>query len=80
MPVIDNTTIRLYPNPATDGFYVNGIEGTFLLTLFDINGRMLITEKVTDNKLISIGTLTKGIYVVKIITNEGTIERKLVKK
>jgi len=40
----------------------------------------LITEKVTDNKLISIGTLTKGIYVVKIITNEGTIERKLVKK
>ena len=80
VPVIDNTTIRLYPNPATDGFYVNGIEGTFLLYLFDINGRMLITEKVTDNKLISVGTLTKGIYVVKIITKEGTIERKLVKK
>lgn len=80
LSAIDDTTIRLYPNPVTDGFYVRGTVGTVLLKLFDLNGRVLLDRRLTENSFISTSTLSKGVYVVKIITGDGTIERKMVKK
>ena len=80
IPTVNKASISLYPNPVMNDFYVSGINGTALLNLFDINGKMLLNKEVTNNKLISVGTLPKGMYVVKLMTGEGTIERKMVKK
>ena len=40
----------------------------------DLNGKTLLTKQITANENISAGTLPIGIYLLKIITNEGTIE------
>ena len=32
------------------------------------------------NENITVGTLPKGLYIVKLLTNEGVIERKILKK
>jgi len=75
-----NNSIHIYPNPTTENFKVNGLTGKVLLILTDINGIEILTRKVTDNESISVNTLPKGVYIVKIITDEGTVERKLIKK
>jgi len=77
-PSIDE--VNVYPNPVTDGFYVSGFEGTALLKLTDINGRLLLASNITSNEFVSIKMFSKSVYIVKIITSGGITERKLVKK
>lgn len=78
-PAIDSASISLYPTTVTDNFSVIGLEGTSLIKLIDVNGRVMLSTNVTKSGNISVGTLPKGLYMVKIITNNGTIERKLLK-
>ena len=72
--------INLYPNPTTDAFQISGIEGLVMLRLLDINGRLLLTRQVTGNESVSVSSLPKGLYIVKLITADGTLERKVIKK
>jgi hypothetical protein len=73
--------IKLYPNPTMDGFRIDGLgENHVTLTISDVNGRLLVTKKVSDGEYISTGTLLQGVYLVKIITTEGITEKKLIKK
>jgi len=80
VPTVNDESINIYPNPITDGFRIKGVEGTSNLRLTDISGKVLLTKQVTGNETITVNNLPKGIYIVKIKTTEGTVERKLVKK
>jgi hypothetical protein len=71
--------ISVYPNPVTEGFYINGLESTATLTILDLNSKTLLTKQVTGNEYVSISSFPKGLYVVKISTNNGTIETKVIK-
>jgi hypothetical protein len=75
----ENEKLTLYPNPATSSFKVKGIVSYATLSLYNMNAKLLLTKTFTDNETISVSTLPKGIYVVKISTKEGVIEKKLVK-
>ena len=71
----------LYPNPASTGFYINtGSTTSTPLSIYDINGRMMLTKQVFDKELISISSFKKGIYIVKIQTESGSFAKKLVKE
>ena len=70
----------VYPNPVTDGFFIKGLKEKGTLSLFDINGKMLLTKPVSDNEYIPISTIPKGLYIVKITTAAGTMEQKVVKE
>jgi hypothetical protein len=72
--------INNYPNPATNFFQINGIEGIVTLKLTDINGNLLFSKQVTNDESISVSLLPPGMYIVKLITSGGTIERKIMKK
>jgi hypothetical protein len=48
--------------------------------VLDLNGKTMFIKEVLGNENIKVGTLPKGIYIAKIITNSGTIERKIVKE
>jgi len=68
--------LSLYPNPATEGFYINVGEKKTLISIFDLNGSLVFTQQVIGKSYINITQLQKGVYVVK--TN-GLVA-KLVKK
>lgn len=72
--------VKLYPNPSSESFHVNGFDGNASLSLTDISGKVILTKQVSNNETISIDNLPKGLYVVKLITVEGIIERKLIKR
>jgi len=72
-------SIMLYPNPAIENIQIKNLDGVGSFTLTDLSGRQLITRKVTNNEFVSVSDLPKGIYIVKITTKDGTIEKKVVK-
>jgi len=72
-------TISLHPNPTTDYFQVKGIQDAALVTISDLNCRILLTKKIVGDENILIDTFKKGVYIAKIATENGTVERKLIK-
>jgi hypothetical protein len=71
--------IRLYPNPVSDGFRIGGVREPATLTLIDVNGAIVLSQAVNDGEYVSVSSLAKGLYVVKLQTGNGTLERKLIK-
>jgi hypothetical protein len=76
----DGGSIQTYPNPVSYSFRIKGIEGLASFKLFDINGRMILTDQVHCNSIMSVAHLPKGLYVVSITTMNGTINRIIIKK
>lgn len=77
---ISQLSVKLYPNPTSESFCISGFDGKATLMLTDISGVEILTKQITNNESISINNLPKGVYIIKLITNEGAVERKLIKK
>lgn len=69
---------KIYPNPATKAFQVSGIEGTVIISLFDLSGRVLMSKDVTDNEIVSVSSLPVGVYLATIQSNNTKKTEKLV--
>ena len=80
VPGINNTAIKIYPNPVTEYFQIEGIEGTAKLILSDLYGKMLLQKQIVNNEKIAEKNIGIGSYIVKVVTSQGTINTKLVKK
>ncbi len=72
--------ISFYPNPFIDGINITGLTNPGLLTVFNLNGVVLLLEKVIDNKYISLSNLPKGTYIVRISSIDGVTEKKMIKE
>jgi S-formylglutathione hydrolase FrmB len=74
--LISKEKISIYPNPVCDRFYVSGISDKLLqITVCNTSGQTIV--KVKNPRLsdgIDIRSLSKGIYVVSIITSKGSIQ------
>jgi len=79
LSVIPNTELTIYPNPITDSFQMRGYDGSVLMVIRDLNGRVLLKKQVNANENISINSLPKGIYMVEINTGHGTVIKKIIK-
>ena len=75
-------TFKLYPNPVVYQFYILGETGFDLTvaTLFDLSGRVMLQEILRTGSPIDVGSLTKGMYVVRISGNKQTQTLKLIKR
>ena len=77
---ISQLGVKLYPNPTSESFCISGFEDNAALRLTDISGKVILAKQVSDNEIIPISSLPKGIYIVELITKKGIIEKKLLKK
>ena len=77
---ISQLVVKLYPNPTSESFCISGFEECAALRLTDISGKVILTKQVSNNEIVSISSLSKGIYIVELITKTGIIEKKLLKK
>lgn len=76
---VENETgagILLYPNPCTDGFYVNAGEEPEELTICELKGKVVLRQLVTGLTRIPVPNLPNGMYIVTV--NGQTI--KLITK
>jgi len=70
--------ISIYPNPAANTFYIQGLMETTSVSIYDISGKMMMTQATSSNQAIAIDTLASGIYMVSIKNNNGSVVKKLV--
>ena len=78
--ILSEESIKIYPNPIKDEFIIAGMKGSYIIQLSDLNGKELIFKNINENENVSVSTLPKGLYILKIKADEGTTERKLMKE
>lgn len=71
--------LKIYPNPiAGNTLYVSSdLFGEKTVAVYDVLGKRILSSKVV-NDAVNIGTLNKGVYIVKVTQEGKTATRKLV--
>lgn len=80
LPDSSKKAIALYPNPASEKFYISNLEEDALITIYDISGRKVIQKKIQREEAITVSELNKGIYIVEIISGAKKTNERLVVK
>lgn len=76
---LTTTSINIFPNPTAESFVLNGLEEEAKVQVIDLNGKILLTQKVDNTEKVFVNTLRNGVYIVKIITAQQAIEQKIIK-
>lgn len=77
---LNKNHINIYPNPANENIIIEGLQ-TGKIEIMDINGKFIKNVNVSKTMTsIDISKLSSGVYSIKIITDDGIIIKKLVKK
>lgn len=82
----DGTSLELYPNPTSDviNLAFNGSKTQNLtVRVVNTNGQLVYTDAVGQyagqyKNTIDLSQVAKGVYFVQLITDQGTINRKVV--
>ena len=77
----EKNTFKVYPNPTTGIINMYLPERQSNIAIYDITGKLLITENMTgkENKL-NISLISKGIYIIQVQTNKGVFTKKIIKE
>lgn len=74
----------VFPNPATNVINVNSSDaiGVNQIQITDLNGRIVkdVTFDGVSEIQVNIGDLTSGMYMMNIVSEEGTAVKKIVRK
>ncbi|WP_445453978.1 peptidoglycan DD-metalloendopeptidase family protein [Flavobacterium sp. 25HG05S-40] len=75
------TKFSITPNPARESFTIDFNDNSVIenVSLFDMLGKAVFQSNSSE-KTISIAGLSKGVYSVKIVTQEGSFSSKIVKQ
>jgi hypothetical protein len=60
------TAIRIYPDPATGSFRIEGITAPTQVSITDINGRSVFRKIISGDESIAAGHWVKGVYLVRV--------------
>jgi hypothetical protein len=71
--------LSVYPNPVRDIIHFKSQENILKVEVYDISGRILSSNTVHDNKL-NLGSLGTGNYILKVYTESGFVNTKIIKE
>jgi hypothetical protein len=72
---------KIFPNPASDFFYLKNLKNSNTRNIYmhDISGKQVL--KITgNNSIININSLPKGMYIIKVETENNVFNYKLLKQ
>jgi len=74
-----SSIINVYPNPNNGVFVIetNSAQKQ-LMRVFDVSGKMVLCENISDKTNIDASSLKEGIYSICLTGNEGVINKRLV--
>ena len=78
--VVDDNMIsglNVYPNPANNKIYVDG-QDVSIVELYNSLGQRVATVEGSEHTSIDVTSFDNGIYVVRVIDNEGAVSTKKV--
>lgn len=83
----DGKTINVYPNPVTTEFTIKLVDDVDIIgiNLIDMSGKITVINDFNSEsqgvvKVSNLGSVTNGIYMIQVITNEKIYTSKLIKR
>ena len=78
---LNNNFINIYPNPTTDLISIeNKGNEKSILSIYNTTGELVLENQLTNEKnIVDVSSLSTGMYIVKIFSVHGTIQKKLLK-
>ena len=77
-----NFDVRIFPNPSTNGFsvYVQSQFPSSQMQVIDLNGRVIYSKTIENNftQTFSKDLFAKGVYLIRIMSNDSIITKKLI--
>ena len=74
------STIRIYPNPASETLNISGIGSPATIRIFNLLGEEAYYTQTSSSLTINVGSLAKGSYIVNLMTgNEVTVNKLVIK-
>jgi len=65
---IDNSTIRVYPNPASDQINISGIEAGSYLRVYNTVGQLCYNERLSSSQIMmDVQSWSAGMYQINIV-------------
>lgn len=74
--VENGSAVAVYPNPVEDVLNVNA-EGLRNVEVMDMSGRLVMSS---TNAQVNVSTLSNGLYMVRVVSENGVTVKKIVKK
>jgi len=68
VPMTPEREVSVYPNPASEYilFDLTAISESAIVELFDLQGKKVLEQKLSENKRISVNNLRKGLYLYRL--------------
>jgi hypothetical protein len=80
-PKEDLETFKIYPNPTKGNRLYFEMKKDIQVAIYNVLGKLIKTEKVlTTKKNIDVSTLSKGIYLIKIASENQFTTKKFIKR
>jgi hypothetical protein len=76
---VENSNIKIYPNPTTDYLTVTGVENAKEINISNVLGEKVMTLTTKDNK-IDVSNLNNGVYFINMTTNDKVYSQKFIKR
>lgn len=75
-----NSNISIYPNPSNGNFVIEPQNTLYNVrcTVYDINGKAVLTQTINGKTNIVASNLNEGIYNISLLSNEGVVNKRLV--
>ena len=77
------SSINIYPNPVEDELFIATEVRVKEIAIYDVYGRQTMSLQVnetTSQQVVKVAELEAGVYFMKVVTNEGEIVKRFVKK
>ena len=75
----NNSGIKIYPNPAQSNFTIEtNANEKQTLQLFDVNGKLILTQSIIDKTTIDVSNLSNGVYNLSLTSGNGVLNKRLV--
>ncbi len=72
-----DSTLSVYPNPATDTIHISAKVALSSLALYDVYGK-LILKKETDTNKLDVSRFNSGIYFLEVSSNSHKVVKKVI--
>ncbi|MDU8886463.1 endonuclease [Yeosuana sp. MJ-SS3] len=76
----NSISVSMYPNPVKNNLHFSTTQDLDLI-IYDVLGKKVLIEKVSsDQNSVDVSSFNKGIYLVRLISENGQVTKKLIKQ
>jgi hypothetical protein len=72
---------KMYPNPAENKLYIKATTNSYKIEIFNEMGQLVLMKNANTNETkLNLSSLSKGIYILKTVGNNGVGTQKFIKE